>query len=143
MRGPAARFDEESDSDRSNMVEHNNPPSIGVQRIPPPPDKPRLLPLSELLGEWQADAEAAHEAYTRGLPRGPLTGLTTLDRELGGALWPGMHVWLGNTGTGKTALTLQVAASCGLPAVLLTTEMAPWSSCGALLRESQAPSWAS
>src|SRR5712691_216295 len=57
-----------------------------------PEERPRLLRLGALLTEWQADAEAAHLAYTTGTPRGPITSLPSLDRELGGALAPGVHV---------------------------------------------------
>ena len=89
------------------------------------PDTPRLYPLGDLLEAWAADAQAAHEAHAAGAPRGPLTGLTKLDRDLGGYLAPGLHILHGEPGTGKTALALQVAATCGAPALFVTTEMAP------------------
>lgn len=86
---------------------------------------PRLMRLGDLLGEWQADALAAHEARVNGLARGPVTGFATLDRELGGALCAGLHIVHGQPGAGKTAFTLQVAASCGCPCLYVTAEMAP------------------
>jgi len=93
--------------------------------IAPEPSEPRLLPLPDLLREWQADAEAARAARLAGTPRGPVTGLATLDERLGGHLAPGLHVLHGEPGTGKTAFGLQVAATCGTPALFVTTEMSP------------------
>jgi replicative DNA helicase len=90
-----------------------------------PADIPRLLPLADVLGLALADAQAAYDAAQSGRPRGPLSGLTWLDRELGGCFTPGLHVLHGEPGTGKTALALQVAASSGCPALFVTTEMAP------------------
>jgi replicative DNA helicase len=78
-----------------------------------------------LLGDWAADAEAAHAARLAGVARGPVTGLMRLDRELGGYLAPGLHFLMAEPGTGKTALALQVAGTCGTPAVYVSAEMAP------------------
>ena len=86
--------------------------------------EPRLARLGDLLGDWAADAEAAHRAHTTGQPRGPVTGQPKLDRELGGALSPGVHILHGGPGAGKTAFALQTAATCGSPAVYVTAEMA-------------------
>jgi replicative DNA helicase len=58
-----------------------------------------------------------------GTPRGPLSGFKALDRELGGALAPGVHIVHGQPGAGKTAFALQVAAHCGCPALYVTCEM--------------------
>ena len=60
-----------------------------------------------MLDEWLVDAEAANLAYTMGTPRGPITNLGGLDRELGGALAPGLHVVHASPGIGKTAFCLQ------------------------------------
>ncbi len=89
------------------------------------PSAPRLTRFADLLGEFAADAEAAHDAYVNGTPRGPITGLKTLDRELGGALASGTHVLHAGPGAGKSALALQVAAECGFPSLFATAEMAP------------------
>jgi replicative DNA helicase len=83
----------------------------------------RLLRLADLLGEWEAEAVAAHEALRTGQPRGAVTGLPRLDQELGGALAHGLHVVHGGPGVGKTALALQIAASCRCPAIYVTCEM--------------------
>lgn len=86
---------------------------------------PRACRLGDLLADWEADAVAAHQAQLSGLPRGPITGFSALDRELGGALAPGLHILHGQPGTGKSAFALQVAASCRCPALYLTVEMPP------------------
>ncbi len=91
----------------------------------PQSQPPRLVKLAGLLEDWQADAEAAHQAKTTGKPRGPVTGLSTLDRELGGCLHTGVNIVHGTPGVGKTAFCLQVAASCGCPALFVTCEMSP------------------
>jgi replicative DNA helicase len=88
--------------------------------------KPRLWLLAQLVAEAVNDATDAHEARKSGQPRGPLTGLKRLDREIGGSLPKNaLTMILGNTGAGKTAFAGQIAADCRCPAVYLTTEMAP------------------
>lgn len=87
--------------------------------------KPIPLRLTDLLGEWERDAAHAHDCYTSGRPRGPVTALPKLDGILGGYLIPGVHVIHGNPGSGKTALALQIAGTCGCPAVYVTCEMSP------------------
>ena len=89
------------------------------------PESPRLCRLGDLLCDWEKEAQAAYTAQVNGVPRGPITGFSTLDQELGGALAPGIHIVHGQPGTGKTAFALQIAASCGCPALYLTAEMTP------------------
>jgi replicative DNA helicase len=89
----------------------------------PGADTPRLTRPTDLLGAWEADAAAAFEARTKGIPRGPVTGLSKLDAELGGALQSGLNVLNASPGVGKTALALQIAAGCGCPAIYLSAEM--------------------
>lgn len=91
----------------------------------PAPAEPRLYSLLQLVEEACADAERRHEARAHNLPLGPVSGLPRLDRELGGAFTVGLHVLTAAPGAGKTALALQVACSCGCPALYLTAEMAP------------------
>src|SRR5918996_1264990 len=57
--------------------------------------------------------------------RAPVTRIPQLDDVLGGALQPGVHVVHASPGAGKTALALQIAATCGFPALFVTCEMAP------------------
>jgi replicative DNA helicase len=92
---------------------------------PDPSEQPRLLNLSTILADWEADAIAAHRAHLGNQPRGPHIPFPHLASILGGA-WPGgLHVLHGQPGTGKTALGLQLAAEAGCPALYLTAEMAP------------------
>ena len=87
--------------------------------------KPISMRLGDLLAAWEYDSQAAHDAYTTGRPRGPVTALPRLDNELGGFLSPALHVLHGKPGSGKTALALQIAGTCGCPAVYVTCEMSP------------------
>lgn len=86
---------------------------------------PRLCRLRDLLGEWETDATQAHQARLSGQARGPVSGFKQLDAEMGGCFAPGLHFVHGQPGTGKTAFGLQIAASCGTPALFVTCEMAP------------------
>ena len=97
------------------------PPLVPPADLPLPP----LARLGDLLAAWQAEAEAAHLARVVGIPRGPVTGLAALDQELGGALPAGVTVVHGSPGAGKSALALQIAATCGAPALYVTCEMSP------------------
>ncbi len=85
----------------------------------------RLCRLSDVLGDLRRDADAAYEARVSGNPRGAISGLASLDRELSGAFAPGVHFIHGNAGTGKTAFCLQVAADARCPALFVTCEMSP------------------
>lgn len=87
--------------------------------------EPRMLRIGDLLGELELDATARHTARTTGTALGPVTGLAALDLLLGGCLPPGAHIVHGGPGIGKTALALQIAATCGCPALYVTCEMAP------------------
>jgi replicative DNA helicase len=87
--------------------------------------RPKLHRLDQLLTDFRSEADAAHEARVSGQPRGAISGLSTLDRELAGAFAPGIHALHGNTGSGKTALALQIAAKCQCPALFVTCEMSP------------------
>lgn len=89
------------------------------------PTRPRIHRLGDLLGEFDEYAAAAHEAYVSKKPLGITTGLERLDEAIGKRLAPGLHALIANTGKGKTALALQIAATCGFPALFVTCEMAP------------------
>ena len=104
------------------------PPTQAPDKVPPDGarDAPaRLMRFGDLLREFGDDAQAAHTARLSGVPRGPISGLKSLDRELSGAWLPGLHWIHGNAGAGKTAFALQVAATCGAPALFVTCEMSP------------------
>lgn len=88
--------------------------------------EPRLFRASDIIGDVVAEAKAANEARLSGELRAPITGFKELDRAIGGSLPQiGPCMVLGNTGAGKTAFAMQIAASCGFPALYVTTEMAP------------------
>lgn len=87
---------------------------------------PRVFRCADIIGEVVKEAGEANEARKSGQPRGPITGLKSLDEKIGGALPKiGPCMVLGNTGAGKTAFVSQIAANCGFPALFVTTEMAP------------------
>jgi replicative DNA helicase len=97
-----------------------------IARLAPAPSSaaPRFFACKDLIGDIISEATAAHEAKRTGELRGPITGIKELDQKFGGFLPVGLSIMLGNTGTGKTALAMQIAASCGFPALYVTTEMA-------------------
>lgn len=96
-----------------------------LHAVPPVPDEPRLLSLSTLLQEWEADAMAAHDAYCGGETRGPHIPFPRLAKDLGGTYPVGLSILHGQPGTGKTAFALQAAAEASCPALYVTAEMAP------------------
>jgi replicative DNA helicase len=85
--------------------------------------RPRVTRLDALVPDLIVDAQTAHEAYLTGQPRGAVTGIASLDRELGGALSPGLHIAHGGPGVGKTAFALQAAALSGCPSLYISAEM--------------------
>ena len=88
-----------------------------------PVEKPRITILSDLVGEFVRDAEAARQAIESGRPRGPITGLHQVDQALGTYLVPGLHVLQGAPGCGKTAFALQTASDCVYPCLYVSAEM--------------------
>lgn len=86
-------------------------------------DRRKAYRLDMLCEEFGAFADNIEHARTTGSLIGPITGFDSVDRELCGALYPGLHVVTGNTGAGKTAFCLQVACQCGFPALYVTCEM--------------------
>lgn len=81
--------------------------------------------LRDLVVELEAEQRRRIAAIAEGRAIGPTTGFRTLDKELGGALFPGLHFLQAAPGAGKTAFALQVAAVCGYSTLYVTTEMAP------------------
>lgn len=101
----------------------NIPPSVDNPRAPHGDPAPCLIRLADLLGDWDADAEARFRARQEKRPLGPVTGLKGLDAALGQALAPGLHILHGVPGVGKTAFALQTAAGCGCPCLYVSCEM--------------------
>lgn len=85
--------------------------------------KARVTLVRDLITLLVTDNEAAAAARSEGLQRGPRTNLRALDEALGGHLAPGVHILQAGPGAGKTALALQIAATCGFPALFITAEM--------------------
>lgn len=96
----------------------NDPAPANLQ-----PELPRLCRFSSVVASVVSQAAAVHEARRTGQPLGPDTGFKSIDRELGGAFAPGVHMLQGNTGTGKTAWVLQLATR--QRALMVTCEMSP------------------
>ncbi|BCM94529.1 hypothetical protein IAD21_06436 (plasmid) [Abditibacteriota bacterium] len=95
-----------------------------IERLTPNSQaQPRFFACSSLIGDIVTEATAAHESRRTGELRGPITGIKELDQKFGGFLPNGYSIVLGNTGAGKTALVMQIAATCGFPALYVTTEM--------------------
>jgi len=93
-----------------------------------PPPNPALL--ADLAYVLHVEELAARTDNAAGRPRGPVTGIKQLDKELGGFMSPGIHTLLAAPGAGKTALALQIAGNCGstehpVPALYVTCEMRP------------------
>jgi KaiC/GvpD/RAD55 family RecA-like ATPase len=90
-------------------------------------DRPRARPivLADLIGELVTDAEERLKAAAEGRPRDPVTGLPVIDQALGGGFAPGLHVFAGDPGGGKTALAKQTAVSRWFPSIYVTAEQAP------------------
>ena len=87
------------------------------------PDVPVLMPVSQCLPDWMDDYAERERSYLNGEARGAVTGLRYLDQLLTGCLMPGLHYLTGGSGTGKSALLLQIAVHCGVPIVYLQCEM--------------------
>ena len=110
-------------------------PDIEYQETPPParaaaleiinPNTPRVYRLGDLIHDWDDYAERTFEARQEGKPLGICTRFPTVDKLLGGAFLPGLHSIQGGPGVGKTAFGLQIAATCGFPALFVTCEMSP------------------
>lgn len=83
----------------------------------------RMVLARDLIDELAEENALAAEARKTGKLRGAITGLKQLDQTLGGFLSPGVHILQSAPGTGKSALALQIAASCGFPSLFVSAEM--------------------
>lgn len=86
---------------------------------------PRFRKIGDFAAEWDREAARNHELTSEGRPRGPR--LAGLGRFHSDHLPVGLTVLLGDYDTrdARTAFTLQVAATCGCPALLVNTEREP------------------
>lgn len=85
--------------------------------------KYEVFSAAEAVNIAKAYMARQYERKRSGIPLGPKTGMPGLDDLLGGYLEPGIHLLLGRTGHGKSALAWQWTVGCGVPAVYLTTEI--------------------
>jgi replicative DNA helicase len=95
---------------------------------------PELFPLSRLIDSVAAESNRRFTARSTGQPFGPLTPFPKLTEQWGGCISDGLHIVLGGSGVGKTALGLQLAGECSCPCLYITCEMTP----GELLRRTTA-----
>lgn len=106
--------------------EHSALPAPGkVEPIITETPAARVYAVRDLADALARDAARRFTARASGAPLGPVTALSKLDRELGGSMEPGVHVLHADPGAGKTAFALQIAATCGVPALYVTAEMSP------------------
>lgn len=105
------------------MVSENQPDVNNIEELKPTRNTPTPYRLGDLLGEFDAYAEKLDKARETGIPFGPTSGIDAIDRQLCGSYSPGLHVVMGNTGSGKTAFCLQTACNCGCPALYVSCEM--------------------
>ena len=90
-----------------------------------PVEKPRLYGLSDLALELEDDVARRKDAIDNGRYLGPVSAFPKLDEALSGCFAVGTHAVHGSPGVGKTAFALQIAATCGCPALFVTCEMPP------------------
>jgi replicative DNA helicase len=101
-------------------TQQGNKSAAGAQ-----PREASVFALTDLLPDLIADNDEAIEALKSGRARGPCTGITSLDKALGGFFETGLHLLQASPGAGKTALALQIASDCQFPALYVTAEMPP------------------
>lgn len=89
------------------------------------PTQPIAYRMKDLLNEWDRFAEEAYETKQSNTPMGICTGLASVDEAIGGVFQPGLHSLQGPPGVGKSAFALQIAATCGFPALFVTCEQSP------------------
>jgi replicative DNA helicase len=107
------------------MMEQPTDPTVTLEPIPVPDSTgPQLYALSSLVSALEADGRNRYEAKRDGRPLGPVPPFPKLAKAYGGALPDGVHIMLGGSGVGKTALALQISSLCGCPALYVSVEMA-------------------
>ena len=89
------------------------------------PQKRIIYRLGDLVDTLATEADAQYQALKDNKPLGLITNIPRLDKELGGALTPGLHSLQGGPGVGKTAFALQVACDCGGEGIYVSCEMHP------------------
>jgi replicative DNA helicase len=86
---------------------------------------PRARSFVNYLDDFGAWADENHTREKSGLAKGPAISLfPRLTEAIGGYIEPGAHYLHAPPGSGKSALANQIAATCGCPALIVTTELA-------------------
>lgn len=103
-------------------------PGRVLSTVEPAPKKaplPPLLRFSDVVNSVVDEATLVYSARQNGKALGPMSGLPLVDKKLGGRFPIGIVPVLGNAGAGKSAFCLQLASSCGCPALYVSCEMTP------------------
>lgn len=86
--------------------------------------KPRIQRFAGMIDDFATWIEEHHAALKSGKVRGPqLPFAPQLSATMGGFLSVGTHYLHGAPNVGKTAFANQIAACCGCPALIVSTEM--------------------
>jgi KaiC/GvpD/RAD55 family RecA-like ATPase len=100
--------------------------TVPVDTPPAPEGEAEAAPGFERIGAFLDDALERMRKRADGEERPAATPWPTLDAQLNGGLWPGLVVLVGNSGTGKSQLALQLSlqlARNGAPALYVGLEL--------------------
>lgn len=105
--------------------------AFGEEQKPPAPPQASLPPTQSPTLAWvtaeslDADFEVSRKRYSGNEKPVPVPWLA-LAEQLGGGLWPGLHVLVGGSGVGKSTLALQITLDAALrllPSVYVGLEL--------------------
>jgi replicative DNA helicase len=132
-------------NDEKRAGKNVSPGTLEAEAVPmadpdaPAPPEP-LRRLGDLLDEAVRRAEARRSGAEKPVP----VPWPELGDQLGGGLWPGLHLFVGGTGTGKSTLALQIAleaARKGTPTAYVGLELGELDIALRVLGEQAGVSW--